>query len=203
MELPSFLNVTPPSNAPRWAPPSRTRAVPSKSSSNEDAAIIKERILSQFETAFPRLMDQVYAGYTLHRAVAEYPFELDYGHFNRWVMKDPKRKAEYEQAKEYRTEVWADRMVAHAEGDVDGATIERSKYATDVYKFLMGKHNKKTYGEVKTLEVEHRISVTSALEQSRQRVIEATVIDTDAVLLDDEDEMQLLMVGSDEDEDDE
>lgn len=164
-------------------------------------------MLAQFEAVFPRLMDRVYAGDTLSRAVEELPmgFRIDYGQFNKWVMRDPKRKAIYEEAKEYRTEVWADRMVAHAEGEVgpngEPRTIERSKYATDVYKFLMSRHNKRTYGETKTLEVEHRISIRSALEQAQQRVIEATVIEP-YVPEDDEDIRMLMAAESEEDEDD-
>lgn len=142
-------------------------------------------LLSQFEAAFPRLMDQIYAGYTLHRAVAEYPIKLDYGSFNRWVMRDAGRRAIYEEAQEYRAEVWADRMIENADDGV-GANgqvrdIERSKFVNDTYKFLMSRQSKKRYGDNKTIEVEHRISIAAALEQSRQRVIEAEVVDVTAV----------------------
>lgn len=215
MELPSFLNVTPPqpsnpsteqpSSAHRWVPPSRARAVPSGKTS--ESALVKERILAQFEAVFPLLMDKVYEGYTLSKAVSELPlgYNIDYGSFNRWVMKDAKRRAVYEEAKEFRTEVWADRMVHHAEvgtdANGDSVTLERSKFAFDTYKFLMGKHNRKGYGDTKTLEVEHRISITAALEQSRQRVIEATVVDV--LDGDDEDEIRALVSGDSEDDEDE
>jgi len=223
MELPAFLKVDVQQPAPpAWLPPPlpqqpiptpRTypplerphRADTTPPQARPPAAEVKARTLAQFEAAFPRLMEQVYAGYTLHKAVQEYPIALDYGAFNRWVMKDPGRRATYEEAKEYRTEVWADRMVAHAEGVADAngepVTIERSKFAFDTYKFLMGKQNRKGYGEVKTLEVEHRISIAQALEQSRQRVIEAQVIDVEA-LPDDQDELKQLVSGDEDEEDD-
>lgn len=164
-------------------------------------------LFAQFEAAFPRLMDQVYAGYTLHRAVQEYPLKLDYGQFNRWVLRDPGRKAIYEEAQEYRAEVWADRMIEHAEGTVNAngvlLELDRSRFANDTYKFLMGRQNKKRYGESKTLEVEHRISISAALEASKQRVVEA--IDAEVVVdqLGDGDELRAIISGDDGDDQDE
>lgn len=155
-------------------------------------------MLAQFEAVFPRLIERIYAGDTLSRAVKELPpmmgGPIDYGQFNKWVMKNAARRAIYEEAQEYRAEVWADRIIAHAEGEADenGAmiSIERSRLAIDAYKHLMSRHSKKRYGETKTVEVEHRISIRSALEQAQQRVLSAAPpIDVEAeVLEEDEDE---------------
>lgn len=166
---------------------------------------MKRKMLSQFEAAFPRLMDQVYAGWTLHRAVKEYPLALDYGQFNRWLLRDPKRRAIYEEAQEYRAEVWADRMIAHAEGEVTlGDTdvpieLDRAKFANDTYKFLMSRQSKKRYGETKTVELEHKVSIKSALEQAQQRVIEAQVIEAEVLS---PDEVRMLTPSEQTDDED-
>ena len=190
MTEPSFFNVTPSSQFP-VAPPS--------------AADVKARMLAQFETVFPRVIQQIYAGATMSRAVKDLPvfpgFTVDYGMFHRWVMKDAGRRAIREEAEEARAEVWADRMVSIAEGDSND-TIDRDKFKNDTYKFLMGRQSKKRYGDTKAMEITHSISIAAALEQSKQRVIEAMVVDDS---LDDGD-VQMLIEGevieeSDEDED--
>lgn len=207
MSLPSFFNVTPPgptsSGAPA-SPPWLSVTVPI-ASPVENAAAIKARILAQFETVFPRILAQVYAGYTVSRAVSELPvhagFTIDYGMFNRWVRKDPTRRAQLEEAEEARAEVWADRIIEHAEGVGAAAetTIERSKFACDQYKFLMGRQSRKRYGETKVIDVTHTISISAALEQSRQRVIEAVVVDD--YLPEDEDEVRVLIAQAEDSED--
>ena len=202
MEIPSFLHVGPPKSivpaeVPVWPPPERFEK---SKRSKEDKALLKEHLFSQFDMLFPRIMDMVYAGYSLSRAVSEMPIAIDYGQFNRWILKDPQRKAVYEEAQEFRAEVYADRLVAHAEGHVEDATIERSKFAFDVYKFLMSRQSKKKYGETKTVDITHSISITAALEQSKQRVIEAEVLD-DNILS--EGEYRVLLSGDADEEDNE
>jgi len=191
MSLPSFFNVTP---APAYTP------IPIEQPPSP--ADVKARILAQFEVALPRIIQQVYAGYTISRAVQEYAIPLDYGMFNRWVRKDPTRRALLEEAEEARAEVWADLIIEHAEGvghAVD-STIERSKFACDQYKFLMSRQSKKRYGDTKNIDVTHTISIAAALEASKQRVIEAMVVDDS--MPEDEGEFRALTSNPDLDEDD-
>ena len=61
-----------------------------------------------------------------------------------------------------------------------GATeVERTrdKLRIDTRKWLMSAHNRKRYGETKQIEVAGSISITEALTQARQRVIDAEVVD--------------------------
>lgn len=155
------------------------------------SADVKARILAEYAMVFPLVLSKVYAGNTMSLAVRELPIEIDYGAFNRWILKDPGRKALKEAAEEARAEVWADSMVHIASGE-SADTLERDKFKVDVYKYLMGVHAKKRYGANKSLDVTHTISIAAALAESNQRVIEATVVR-------DEDD-QLLLGEGDEDE---
>ena len=165
---------------------------------------VKRRMLTMFEAAFPRIIDRIYAGDTLSRAVKEYPLPLDYGMFNRWVTADPNRMGAYTTAQEARAEVWADRMIEHAEGNVvhDGTSvpveIERSKFANDTYKFLMGRQSRRRYGDIKQVEVTSHISIADALNASTNRVIEAEYAVLDES---DEDGIRLLTSSGDDDQD--
>lgn len=211
---PPFQPVTPPWAQPAVAPaqpPWVTAIVPKAQApiaptplEQPTAADVKARILAEFEMVFPRVLARVYAGNTVSTAVKELPIPIDYGAFNRWVRKDPQRRALVEEAEEARAEVWADRILEHAEGvsNADGvsSTIERDKLAIDTYKFLMGRQSKKRYGETKVVDVNHTISIAAALAESNQRVLEAEVIHDDT-LPEDEEELRLLVNGDEENDD--
>lgn len=199
---PAVSNAAPP---PPWiqaTPPAPLEQVIPRTTAAEERA----RILAEFEMVFPRVLQRIYAGDTISKAVSELPIAIDYGAFNRWLRKDARRKGLVEEAEEARTEVWADRILEHAEGKAlangEVSTIERDKFSVDVYKFLMGRQNKKRYGENKVLDVNHTISIAAALEESSNRVIEATVIYDDA-LPEDENELRMLVSGDDDSGDDE
>lgn len=198
---PAVSNAAPP---PPWV--QATPPAPLEQPPRTTAAEEKARILAEFEMVFPRVLQRIYAGDTISKAVSELPIAIDYGAFNRWLRKDPRRKGLVEEAEEARTEVWADRILEHAEGKMltngEVSTIERDKFSVDVYKFLMGRQNKKRYGENKVLDVNHTISIAAALEESSNRVIEATVIYDDA-LPEDENELRMLVSGDDDSGDDE
>ena len=165
-------------------------------------------MFSEFEAAFPRIIERVYAGDTLSRAVREYPLPLDYGAFNRWVTSNPARMDAYTTAQEARAEVWADRMIDHAEGNVTlGDTnvpveIERSKFANDTYKFLMGRQSRRRYGDIKQVEVTSHISIADALNASTNRVIEAEYAVVREELPDSEDDIRLLLSSNPDLDDD-
>lgn len=147
----------------------------------------KALIFQQFEAFFPRLMDMVTAGYPLSRAVKSLPVPVDTGAFVRWLYKDSERTAIYEEAKKYRTEVWAGELIKHATADEDneGNTYthdtSRSRLIVDTYKFLMGADNRKQYGDTKTIDVNQTVSVKLALEKADNRLLNVIDLTDDDV----------------------
>lgn len=144
----------------------------------------KALLLVQYETVFPRALELLYSGYTLDSALKELPFQIDPGAFTRWVKKDAQRHELYKEAKEIRTEAWAGEIIKHAKSDDSAEDVQRSKLIVDTYKWLMGADNRKQYGDVKSIELGGQISITAALAQAQQRVIEAEVIDVTPRLAD-------------------
>ena len=137
----------------------------------------KALVLLQFETAFPRVLELLYSGYTLDNAIKEMPYPIDLGAFTRWIKKDTQRNELYKEAKEIRTEAWSGEIIKHAKADDTAEDVQRSRLIVDTYKWLMGADNRKTYGDVKSIELGGQISITAALAQAQQRVIEAEVIE--------------------------
>lgn len=131
----------------------------------------------QFEAVFPRIMDLISSGYTLNNALSELPIELNSGAFLRWIKKDQMRYEAYKEAKEVRTEVWSGKLVEYAEAADSMEDVARSRLKVDTLKWLMGADNRKTYGDVKQVELGGTISITAALAAAHQRVIDAQVID--------------------------
>jgi hypothetical protein len=90
-------------------------------------------------------------------------------------------------------------MIEHAEGRVtlEGTNvpveIERSKFANETLKFLMGRQARKRYGDIKQVEVTSHISIADALNASTTRVIEA-----EYSVLDESDDQILLGEGDDD-----
>ena len=157
-ELPPWLTVPDP------APPSV---------SNER----KQLSIAEFDVVFPRILELLASGYTLTKAVEELPIALDTGAFLRWIKKDHDRAELYKEAKEIRTEAWAGKLVEYAEAADTLEDVQRSKLKVDTLKWLMAADNRKTYGEVKQVELGGSISITAALNAAQQRVIEAEYID--------------------------
>jgi hypothetical protein len=153
--------------------------------------------VAEYEIALPRILEWVSEGQTLNTALKRYPVRIEPGPFTTWIYAQSDRKRLYEQAKEIRTEAWAGEMVRHALGEETLTELDRSKHIVETYKWLISRENRKQYGDTKTIEMSTTVSITAALSQAGQRVIEATVID------DDEDESpHLLTSGSGEASDD-
>ena len=149
----------------------------------------RELLFAQYEMVLPRILDMLSGGYTLKKAFRELPVEIDNGGFIGWLKRDAKRWEMYRNAKELRTEAWADDIIRHAEGeDEDGNPtmddVARSRLKVDTYWKLMGANNRKDYGDTKTIEMNTSISITAALAEAQGRVIEAQVIDDEADLID-------------------
>ena len=160
--------------------------------------------LAEYEMVFPRILNLIYEGQTLSDAVKQLPIEIEYGAFMAWLKKDPKRYQSYKNAKEIRTETWASDILKYAEGKTrDGRDtledVQRSRLKVETVKWLMSADDRKTYGEVKQLEVGGSISVTGALAAAQQRLIQSEIIDLDEL----EDPSNMLRLSKDTDNDDE
>lgn len=145
----------------------------------------KRVLFAQFDMVLPRVVESICEGSTLKAALRRLPIPIDHGAFMKWLKTDKQRYQLYLEAKEFRTEVWAGKMVEHAEGvDEEGNVkledVSRSRLIVDTYKWLMGADNRKVYGDTKTVEVTGGISIVAALEQARARVLSIEdVIDVD------------------------
>lgn len=138
---------------------------------------VKALVLQQFEAVFPRTLELISSGYTLTAAVQELPIDIDTGAFLRWIKRDHMRAEAYKEAKEIRTEAWAGKLVEYAEAADTAEDVQRSKLKVDTLKWLMAADNRRTYGDVKQVELGGSISITAALAAANQRVIEAEIIE--------------------------
>ena len=137
------------------------------------------RQLTQVELAalFEPAMDKLASGIPIARIVREHPANIDSAEFLRWIHKDPTRKARYYEAQEIGAEIVASEIIAISDGENTMEDVQRSKLRIDARKFLIGVWNRKRFGEVKQVEMTGSISITSALEQARARIIEAEVVE--------------------------
>lgn len=161
----------------------------------------KALLFAQYEMVMPRILEMISSGWTLKKAFRDLPEPIDHGGFIRWLKKNPTYYSLYKEAKELRTEAWSDEIIRHAEGkDEYGndtlADVSRSRLIVDTYWKLMGAHNKKEYGDTKTIELNQTISITDALAQAQNRVM-AQVIDDDVI-----DAVDYKQLSSGEDEED-
>ena len=80
LELPTWLS------APDPKPPARSKPM-------------RELVLMQYESVFPRILEKMYGGSTLQAAIGDDFREIDSGAFLRWIKKDPQRQVLYKEAK--------------------------------------------------------------------------------------------------------
>jgi hypothetical protein len=142
----------------------------------------KELLHLEYEHIFERVIEDIYRGRSLQSLIQDDHRVVSYEDFLRWIKRDPQRHERFKEAQEMRTEFLAAEILEIADGveAIDPSssdTVNRDKLRIDTRKWLMGAHNKKRYGEVKQIELAGQISITEALQQAQQRVIEAEVID--------------------------
>ena len=140
---------------------------------------VKALALAQYEHIFMRVIDSIAHGKSLSQVLRDDQREIDYNDFYRWIKKDPQRSQLFAEAQEMRTEFMAGEIIEIADADDTLEDVNRSRLKIDTRKWLMGAHNRKKYGETKTVELGGSISITDALAQARARIIEAEVIDVD------------------------
>lgn len=171
-KLPSFLAPTS-ARLPDWLTATPKRE-PNPGVLQGKSPEVKALLISQFEMAFPRVIDRMYGGETLNKILEEFPIPVERGAFMRWIKKDAGRFATYTEAKETRTEIWTGELVRIASGEADknGDLIEldRAKLLIDTYKFLIKAENRKGYGDSKQIEVNGSISIVAALQAAETRV---------------------------------
>lgn len=140
---------------------------------------VKALALAQYEHIFMRVIDSIAHGQSLSQILRDDQRDIDYNDFYRWIKKDPQRNQLFTEAQEMRTEFMAGEIIEIADADDTLEDVNRSRLKIDTRKWLMGAHNRKKYGETKTVELGGSISITDALAQARSRVIEAEVIDVE------------------------
>lgn len=132
----------------------------------------KNLLITQYEIVFQRMLEQIAGGKTFQAVINDDFREFEHGAFLRWIKKDPLRNQLYKEAKELRTETWANEMIEIADANDSLEDVNRSKLRIDTRKWLMGADNRKQYGEVKTIDVAGSISILGALAQADARVID-------------------------------
>ena len=136
----------------------------------------------EYEQIFERVIEDIYRGRSLQSLIQDDHRIISYEDFLRWVKRDPQRHERFKEAQEMRTEFLAGEILEIADGveAVDPSssdTVNRDKLRIDTRKWLMGAHNRKRYGETKQIELGGTISISEALAQANQRVIEGEVVD--------------------------
>jgi hypothetical protein len=139
---------------------------------------------TQYEIMFESFIEQVYRGRSLRSLVEDDPRLVSYEDFLRWIKRDPQRHERFKEAQEARTEFLAGEILEIADGAeaIDpnsNDTVNRDKLRIDTRKWLMSAHNRKRYGESKSIELGGTISITEALAQAQARVIDAEIVEVE------------------------
>jgi hypothetical protein len=142
-------------------------------------------MLTQYEIVFMRVIEQIAAGRTFQSVIKDDFREFEHGAFLRWIKRDPERHQLYKEAKELRTETWANEMIQIADADDSIEDVARSKLRIDTRRWLMGTDNRKQYGEVKTIDHGGQISIIGALSAADNRVIDMADIEDVTPRIDD------------------
>jgi hypothetical protein len=141
---------------------------------------VKALALAQYEHIFMRVIESIAHGQSLSQILRDDQRDIDYNDFYRWIKRDPQRNQLFTEAQEMRTEFMAGEIIEIADADDSLEDVQRSRLKIDTRKWLMGAHNRKKYGETKTVELGWTISITDALAAAQARIIEAEVIDVDS-----------------------
>lgn len=138
---------------------------------------VKALALAQYEFIFMRVIDSIAHGNSLSQILRDDQRDIDYNDFYRWIKKNPERNQLFTEAQEMRTEFMAGEIIEIADADDSLEDVQRSRLKIDTRKWLMGAHNRKKYGEIKTVELGGSISITEALAQANARLVDADVVD--------------------------
>jgi len=120
----------------------------------------RELANAQFEVAFPTVLDKLCEGLTLTEIMRGYHADIDVGMFVRWVKRDKDRSRLYDEAREHRTEIWADKMVEYSNGNDGLEDVQRSKLKVDTLRFLVAADNRRRYGSHTSVEADVETTIT-------------------------------------------
>lgn len=133
----------------------------------------------EFTIAFEWIINRVARGGYVTWALQDYHIEIDPVAFRRWIMKDPARKALYNDAKECNADYDGGFLAQLTTGvDRNGIPYDPAfiNAASANLKWKMSKHDRKQYGDVKQIDVSGGISVVAALAEAQGRVIDSRAI---------------------------
>lgn len=177
LAIPAWLGISshpshpqPVAGATSSAPSASTALTPA-----DRKDIVEQERLLAFEWVIPR----VARGSSVTYALQEYYLDIDVVAFRRWIMKDPIRKALYEDAKECNADYDSGMLNQLASGiNRDGIPYDPAyiNAASAIIKWKMSKYNRKQYGDVKQIDVSGGISISQALADAQGRVLEGQAV---------------------------
>lgn len=138
---------------------------------------VKALILTQYEFIFMRAINNIAHGGSLSQVLKDDYRNIDFNDFYRWIKKNPERSQLFSEAQEMRTEFMAGEVIEIADADDSLEDVQRSRLRIETRWKLMAAHNRKKYGEIKTVELGGSISITEALAQANARLVDADVVD--------------------------
>ena len=159
---------------------------------NKDEMELKEMI---YNAVFEYALDYVAAGTPLTSILRDDPRNIDYARFLRWVKKNPKRQARYDEAQQIAAEILVDKMdhllmpendgnqtIEEGAAKAEFGQIDNRRFMFEVLKWKAGAFNKKKFGSNKHIEVSSPDMSEDALkgmttDDIKKMVAEQLVID--------------------------
>jgi hypothetical protein len=128
---------------------------------------------TQFEIAFPSLLEALGRGRFLRSFIRHYPIALDEDRFKAWIMRDVEREKQYYDAKRLGCDSLVDDVMDFEA--MDEATIpediERYKARVGTVKWYVAAHDRR-YRATQQIEINQNISIVAALAAANGRLIE-------------------------------
>ena len=173
-EIPAWLN----SSVPTVTDIPATTALTPDPKDLPPARVTNRQIMHmQFENMFDRVLEEMAEGRPIAHILRRDARGYESSTYIDWIKKDPQRTIRYENAQLLYAEKLGSEIIEIADAEDTAEDVQRSKLRIDSRKWLMGVYNKRRYGDTKTIELGGSISITDALAQARNRVIEGDIID--------------------------
>jgi hypothetical protein len=137
----------------------------------------KELTLMRYEHSLDTVLAHIARGNPLTAALEDYPFNFEYGKYMAWLLRDEDRKRRYYEAQEIGAEVVAQQMLSIADAEDSVEDVARSTLRINTRKWLLGVWSRKRFGEVKQIEQNVTIDLSSAMAEAQARVEAARTID--------------------------
>jgi hypothetical protein len=177
-EIPAWLN----SSVPTVTDIPATTALTPDPKDLPPARVTNRQIMHmQFENMFDRVLEEMAEGRPIAHILRRDARGYESSTYIDWIKKDPQRTIRYENAQLLYAEKLGSEIIEIADAEDTAEDVQRSKLRIDSRKWLMGVYNKRRYGDTKTIELGGSISITDALAQARNRVIDGEVIDVSDV----------------------